>query len=217
MDEISVQAEYTGVSEAQRAANRANALRSTGPRTQAGKAHASRNAVQHGLRGNFHLIAGEDPAEHQAFRGGLRAQLGPRGALEELLAERVVCDAWRLRRIVRMETEMTDKVLEDALREKQSHDSRSKLNPVDTIFGTELESPEHDTNSISLGEAVARQLRTDDVIGKLHRYEAHIERSLYRALHELQRLQAVRQGQVVPAPVALDVTLHPEPTGACPP
>lgn len=42
---------------------------------------------------------------------------------------------------------------------------------------------------------------------KLSRYEAAIERSFYRALHELQRLQAVRRGQHVPAPVAVDVTI----------
>jgi hypothetical protein len=41
-----------------------------------------------------------------------------------------------------------------------------------------------------------------DTIG---RYESHLERSLYRSLHELQRLQAARQGG--PAPAALDVEL----------
>jgi hypothetical protein len=38
------------------------------------------------------------------------------------------------------------------------------------------------------------------------RYESHIERGLYRALHELQRLQAVRVGLIAP-PLAVDVTL----------
>jgi hypothetical protein len=42
---------------------------------------------------------------------------------------------------------------------------------------------------------------------KLARYEGHLERCLYKALHELQRLQAVRKGEYVPAPAALDVTL----------
>lgn len=40
---------------------------------------------------------------------------------------------------------------------------------------------------------------------KIARYEAHLERSLYRALHELQRLQANRNGQSVPPPAAVDV------------
>jgi len=41
----------------------------------------------------------------------------------------------------------------------------------------------------------------------LARYEAHLDRSLYKALHELQRLQAARAGQSVPLPVAIDVNL----------
>ena len=39
----------------------------------------------------------------------------------------------------------------------------------------------------------------------LSRYEVTLERSLYKALHELQRLQAARDGQAVPLPQAVDV------------
>jgi len=39
----------------------------------------------------------------------------------------------------------------------------------------------------------------------LSRYEATIERSLYKALHELQRLQAAREGKTVSPPEAVDV------------
>lgn len=41
----------------------------------------------------------------------------------------------------------------------------------------------------------------------LSRYEATLERSFYRALHELERLQAARQGQAVPLPEAVDVSV----------
>ena len=37
------------------------------------------------------------------------------------------------------------------------------------------------------------------------RSEAHLERSLYRTLHELQRLQANHGGQPVPPPAAVDI------------
>ncbi len=45
-----------------------------------------------------------------------------------------------------------------------------------------------------------------DKLQLLSRYELTLERSLFRALHELQRLQAERQGQPVPPPVAVDLT-----------
>jgi len=39
------------------------------------------------------------------------------------------------------------------------------------------------------------------------RYETHIDRTLYKALHELQRLQAVHLGRKVSAPLAIDVSV----------
>jgi len=44
-------------------------------------------------------------------------------------------------------------------------------------------------------------------LDRVQRYETTMERGLYKALHELQRLQAARQGDPVAAPVAVDVTL----------
>jgi hypothetical protein len=41
----------------------------------------------------------------------------------------------------------------------------------------------------------------------LSRYEVTLERSLYRALHELQRLQGAREGRAVPLPAAVDVDI----------
>ena len=46
-----------------------------------------------------------------------------------------------------------------------------------------------------------------DRLQLLSRYELTLERGLFRALHELQRLQAERQGQPVPPPVAVDLTV----------
>jgi hypothetical protein len=48
----------------------------------------------------------------------------------------------------------------------------------------------------------------NDALGKLCRYEASLDRMLYRALHELQRLQAARKGDNVSAPAALDVNVN---------
>ena len=45
---------------------------------------------------------------------------------------------------------------------------------------------------------------TDEDFQKLHRYETTIENRLYKALHELERLQRLRGGQSVPAPLILE-------------
>lgn len=42
----------------------------------------------------------------------------------------------------------------------------------------------------------------------LSRYESNIERSFYKAIHELQRIQAMRMGLPVMAPIALDINLN---------
>ena len=52
-----------------------------------------------------------------------------------------------------------------------------------------------------------RILPDDGTLQKVTRYEAHLSRQMYQALHELQRLQAARNGNGLPPPAALDVTL----------
>jgi hypothetical protein len=80
------------------AANRQNAMKSTGPRTAAGKAAAGANAIAHGLRSAAPVIPGEDPADWEAYRAGVVAALAPAGTLEAELADRVASLSWRLRR-----------------------------------------------------------------------------------------------------------------------
>jgi hypothetical protein len=47
-------------------------------------------------------------------------------------------------------------------------------------------------------------------IERILRYEIAIERSLYKALHELQRIQAANAGEKPPAPVAIDIDISNE-------
>jgi hypothetical protein len=41
----------------------------------------------------------------------------------------------------------------------------------------------------------------------LNRYETMIERQMYKAIHELERMRRVRLGESIPAPLAIDVEL----------
>ncbi len=62
-----------------------------------------------------------------------------------------------------------------------------------------------DAEATNLGRTFARDADKANAFSKLSRYETTIERQLYKALHELERRQAARQGGHVPAPVAVDV------------
>ena len=45
------------------------------------------------------------------------------------------------------------------------------------------------------------------------RYETALENKLFRVMHELERLQRMRQGERLPAPAVADVTVHADPGG----
>jgi hypothetical protein len=117
------------LSEKQLLANRKNALRSTGPRTAAGKAIASQNAVRHGLRAEQAVIGGEDAAEFDRFRHIMLEDLAPAGALEAMLADRIITGFWKLKRAGRIEAEMLDHLRQPlvATHQQQQADSWGPL------------------------------------------------------------------------------------------
>ncbi len=92
---------------ARAAASRANGAKSRGPRTAEGKARASQNALKHGMCAKkFLLLPYDSRAEFAALESALLEQLCPEGAIETLLARRLIAAAWRLARADRLEFEM---------------------------------------------------------------------------------------------------------------
>jgi hypothetical protein len=90
-------------SERRLAANRANALLSTGPRTGAGKAASSLNAVRTGLTGRAVLLATEDAAAYEAHIEHFRRAFQPVGDEETRLVQSLADTQWRLDRIPNLE------------------------------------------------------------------------------------------------------------------
>ena len=84
-------------------ANRANALKSTGPVTSKGKASVSNNAVKHGLASAKLLLEGESSEEFAELQEDVNRSLHPVGATELALAERVAITIWRQRRLAMAE------------------------------------------------------------------------------------------------------------------
>src|ERR671920_1034231 len=85
------------------AANRQNALKSTGPKTPDGKAAVRLNALRHGLLSEEILLPGEDEGALRELAERLTAELQPVGELENLLVDRITSLLWRLRRLGRVE------------------------------------------------------------------------------------------------------------------
>jgi len=94
-----------GVSDRKRAANRANSRKSTGPRTEAGRARARHNALKHGLRSELVVLPTEDPAGFEAILGTWFDDWRPPTDARRVLVERAAAGAWRLRRCVQLETD----------------------------------------------------------------------------------------------------------------
>ncbi len=208
-------------------ANRRNSHRSPGPRTRTGKAASKMNAMKHGLLAEQVAVRGEDPVEFAGVLESLIDEFQPQGPLEEQLVERVAACMWRLRRLYRIEagiltheclTIELDRARDEARSfeeyvDEYSFESSEEMRITDEERYNQATARIEKTarllreESLALGVAFKEDAKYAGAISKLSRYEAAIERSLYRALHELQRVQAARQDGHAPASIAVDVTV----------
>jgi hypothetical protein len=87
-------------------ANRRNARRSTGPKTEEGKQQSRRNALRHGLTAETVIDGLEDSEDYRAFETAVTADYDARTAVERELVLRLASLLWRLRRIIAIETDL---------------------------------------------------------------------------------------------------------------
>ncbi len=172
-------------------------------------------------------MPGEDEEALRELGERLREELQPVGELENLLVDRIIASYWRLRRLGRVEAgifawELYGELAERARQEARTHE-KTGLDQVieNTGLPTVIlnqrkhkealsEAEEMETvragETATLGRTFIRDANEANAFSKLSRYEAGIERSLYKALHELQRLQAARHANSnVTPPAAIDV------------
>ena len=99
-------------------ANRRNALRSTGPRTDEGKSRSRRNAIRHGLCAETVVEIVEDADDYRGFEAAVIADYDARTAVERELVLRLASLLWRLRRATAIETELF-RIQAEILREQR--------------------------------------------------------------------------------------------------
>lgn len=160
-------------------ANRENGKKG-GVKTEEGKAVSKYNAIKHGILTKDIVLPEEDAEELKELGKKLRTELAPANEMELVLVERIIANTWRLKRLMRAETEMI-------------------IHDMSSAFGEK-----------NFGSALSYDFANYDSYGKFTRYETSIERGIYKSLHELQRLQASRTGNKPPLPVAIDVDVNDE-------
>jgi hypothetical protein len=169
-------------------ANRQNSQKSTGPKTDEGKAAVSQNAVKHGIFSQS-VIKGESEADYEAFHDRMVAEMKPVGPMEILLAERIVSLWWRLERAERIQNQAIDVMIE---RDEPSplEKSLQQWMPKDIGPDTRGAGPE-----LVLGRAIIKDYSNSRVLDRMMLYERRIENSLHKTLRELERRQLIRQYQ----------------------
>jgi len=154
-----------------------------GSKTDGGKAISKYNAIKHGLLTKEVLVDADEVNDLNQLKKAVHEALDPVGPMEDLLVDRIISNAWRLRRAIQVETKTMEWYQNDF-----------------DMF------PIGQTEEQQAQKSVKNMLNNDS-IDTILRYETTIERSLFRALHELERLQAKRNGKDVQAPTVVDVNL----------
>ena len=95
--------EIRTISEKQLSANRANAQKSTGPRTEEGKRRSALNALRHGLTAQVTIMTEADREALEAFSKPIIAELRPVGPFETQLAQTIATFQFRINRIAAVE------------------------------------------------------------------------------------------------------------------
>jgi hypothetical protein len=179
--------------EKQFAANRQNAQKSTGPRTPEGRAAVRLNGVKHGLTAETIVLKGENQADFTNLLDSFEAEHAPTTPTEEALVVQLALATWRLRRLYHQESGLY------------------KFKMKDTA---DFRGGRHQEPAESMGLVADWNNNTLDLF---NRQEGRLERTFYRALHEIQRLRKEREAnlgsvcQTTPEAANTDVTPDPPP------
>jgi len=189
-------------------ANRRNAFKSTGPKTEAGKQASRCNAIRHGLTAETVLSALEDAEDYKAFEAAITADYDAQSAVERELVLRLASILWRLRRATTMETglfEIQARQLHDCRQNSQllshsreviptmfrraecaSGDADSLVSDIQTLSEPGMKS---DATTVEFARCFLRLANLPNfALDRLSRYEATLWRQAGRILYALETL-----------------------------
>jgi hypothetical protein len=171
---------------AQIAANRRNARRSTGPRTEAGRNTSRLNAIKHGLAASASVfLPHEDPLRYHEMRAALLETWQPVNAQELLLVDQICQAWWATERAARFQNGF----FENQLRTMKARNGASERpHPGDDEgIAVSMSDPANDSG-----------YRT------LFRYDDRAWSKYYRAIDRLRKVQADRRKLEKSTPPAME-------------
>jgi hypothetical protein len=180
----------TPISEKQLAANRANASKSTGPKTPEGKARSSQNSLKHGFTGStFAVVRLEDLQEIARLKSDLMDVYKPVNSQEVIAIERMALAQQSIFRAGRLEAGLFTTCMNETMDSQNQpyHPmSRDLVGDGDILITRAM------NRNYCLADGFENQVRKSNVWPLFIRYQAHAERQYRRALEEFERLKALR-------------------------
>jgi hypothetical protein len=175
-------------------ANRRNALKSTGPKTEAGKQVSRRNAVRHGLTAETVIGVLEDAEDYTAFEAAITADYDTQSAVERELVLRLSSLLWRLRRATTIETGLFEIQAEHLCGRRED----CQLLPVsrDAIHAIFQRGDPHTASQLGVNTSIVEFARCflrlvnlpNFALDRLSRYEAALWRHAARIIFALDAL-----------------------------
>ncbi len=181
------------VTQKQLEANQANAKKG-GVKTEEGKEVSKYNALKHGIL--TETVSEYEQSFSKDVMDRLNSQFQPVGVLEKILVDRIAVYYVKLFRGAKAENEYMQSI----------------LNPHQSYVKDLMPAPSFSEVIVTnVGYTpIVKQEAVEKLSGTYLRYEIALENRMYKAIHELQRLQAVRNGEKVPPPLAIDVDVSGE-------
>ena len=199
------------VSDAKRRANRRNARKSTGPRTEEGKRRSSRNATTHGIFCRDLVLPGEDRNLFRMTRNSFIRDLKVHGAAQLALVDAMVSARGRLNRCQAAEAQLIaermEKTMSAVTKRLETLDQNFKFADFSSVAlnaaceenevldkyhkqWRELRAMEADgLAAASAMAAIFSGEQNDQPLERLSRYEQRLHGQFHRCLRDLDALK----------------------------
>jgi hypothetical protein len=189
------------------AANRRNALKSTGPVTAEGKDRSRCNAVRHGLTAETVIETLEDAADYQAFEAAVIADHDVETAVERELVLRLASVLWRLRRATGIETALFNAAADHPDKLEPRYSGPALIAGADLSKGDQSRmTTAQDSDGAMSGQTLDRKRNIGDVylrlvavptfpLDRLSRYEYMLWRQARQIVLTLQSLRSHKRAR----------------------